>query len=178
MFIPELTTRVSVKVHSDEIDEGINRIESDPYLSKCPSIVDALKKKQEQLTNLEQPVAKSVAERLQSNQEIIISTKHYITGLMANSVDITEDGSDYLVGNTASSVNGFPYPLAIEQGTSSHWVAPITYNALHWVDGGEDRFSKGHYVSGIEADPFVRPSIDDTLYDIEEIVSEHVRGLK
>jgi len=75
-FIPELTTRITVKVNSDSVDEGINRIESDPYLSQCPSIVEALNNVKTKLQDLEEPVASSVAERLQSNQEIIISTKH------------------------------------------------------------------------------------------------------
>ena len=78
------------------------------------------------------------------------------------------------------SVDGFPYPLAIEEGTSSHWVAPVTFSALHWTDklSGEDRFSKGHVVSGIKPDPFVEPSINTTINDIEDIVSNIIRGIK
>ena len=173
-FIPELTTRITVKVNSDSVDEGINRIESDPYLSRCPSIVEALNNVKTKLQDLEEPVASSVAERLQSNQEIIISTKHYITGMMANSVDISQDGRDYLVGNTAMSYDGFPYPLAIETGRRE--VFPINAKVLRWFEGGiggTPIFAK--HSSSVAADPFVGPSIDTTITDIEEIVSEELR---
>jgi len=176
-FIPEITTRVTVKVHSEAIDEAISRVESDKFLSQCPSIAEKLRQKKEQLDGLEEPVAHAVAETLQSNQEIIISTKHYITGMMAGSVDITQDGRDYLVGNTATSVDGFPYPLAIETGRRE--VFPVEKKVLRWFEGGD--FSKpvfARHSSAVPADPFVKPSIDDTIYDIERIVSEQVKTIK
>ena len=175
-FIPEITTRITVKVNADSIDEAINRIESDPYLSQCSSIVDMLTEKKNQLTGLEEPVAAAVAERLQSNQEIIISTKHYITGMMANSVDIMQDGNEYLVGNTAMSVDGFPYPLAIETGRRE--VFPVEKKVLRWFQGGnfgQPVFAKRS--GSVAADPFVAPSIDTTIEDIEEIVSEQIRQM-
>ena len=177
-FIPEITTRITVNVHSDSIDEGIERIESDPFLSQCSSLIEALREKKSQLEGLEEPVANTVAERLQSNQETIISTKHYITGMMANSVDISQDGRDYIVGNTATSVDGFPYPLAIETGRRE--VFPVEKKYLRWFEGGQiggtPIFSK--YSKSVAADPFVQPSIDTTIEDIEEIVRDAVRGIK
>ena len=171
-FIPDLTTRITVNVHSDSIDDAISR------MSQFPSIVEALENKKNQLEGLEQPVAEAVAEKLQSNQEMIISSKHYITGMMANSVDISQDGRDYLVGNTAHSVDGFPYPLAIETGRRE--VFPVEKKWLRWFEGGiiggTPVFAKRS--GSVDPDPFVEPSIDDTIYDIGEIVSEHVRKLK
>ena len=171
-FIPDLTTRITVNVHSESIDEAISR------MSQFPSIVEALENKKNQLNDLEQPVAEAVAEKLQSNQEMIISSKHYITGMMANSVDISQDGRDYLVGNTAHSMDGFPYPLAIETGRRE--VFPIEKKMLRWFEGGiiggTPIFAK--HSSSVDADPFVEPSISDTVYDIEEIVREHVRSIK
>ena len=171
-FIPDLTTRITVNVHSDSIDDAISR------MSQFPSIVEALENKKNQLEGLEQPVAEAVAEKLQSNQEMIISSKHYITGMMANSVDISQDGRDYLVGNTAHSVDGFPYPLAIETGRRE--VFPVEKKWLRWFEGGQiggtPIFAKRS--GSVDPDPFVEPSIDDTIYDIGEIVSEHVRKLK
>ena len=171
-FIPDLTTRITVNVHSDSIDDAISR------MSQFPSIVEALENKKNQLEGLEQPVAEAVAEKLQSNQEMIISSKHYITGMMANSVDISQDGRDYLVGNTAHSVDGFPYPLAIETGRRE--VFPVEKKWLRWFEGGiiggTPIFAKRS--GSVDPDPFVEPSIDDTIYDIGEIVSEHVRKLK
>lgn len=173
-FIPEITTRITAKVNAESIDEAISRIESDPYLSQCPSIVDKLTETKEKLTGLEQPVANAVAERLQSNQEIILSTKHYITGKLANSVDISQDGNDYLVGNTAMSVDGFPYPLAIETGRRE--VYPIDAKVLRWFEGGD--YGKpvfSMHSRSVAADPFVKPSIDTTIMDIEEIVSDELK---
>lgn len=164
-FIPDLTTRITVNVHSDSIDDAISR------MSQFPSIVEALENKKNQLEGLEQPVAEAVAEKLQSNQEMIISSKHYITGMMANSVDISQDGRDYLVGNTAHSVDGFPYPLAIETGRRE--VFPIDAKVLRWFEGGVGGtpvFAK--HSSSVDPDPFVEPSIDDTMYDIEQIIND------
>lgn len=176
-FIPDLTTRITVNVNSDSIDDAISRIESDKFLSQT-SIADKLLEKKNQLDGLEEPVAEAVAERLQSNQEMIISSKHYITGMMANSVDISQDGRDYLVGNTAHSIDGFPYPLAIETGRRE--VFPVEKKWLRWFEGGviggTPIFAKSS--GSVDADPFVQPSIDDTIYDIEEIVREHVRSIK
>ena len=147
-------------------------------MSQFPSIVEALENKKNQLNDLEQPVAEAVAEKLQSNQEMIISSKHYITGMMANSVDISQDGRDYLVGNTAHSVDGFPYPLAIETGRRE--VFPVEKKWLRWFEGGmiggTPIFAKRS--GSVDPDPFVQPSIDDTIYDIEGIVRDHVRGMK
>ena len=42
-------------------------------------------------------------------------------------------------------------------GTTKHWVEPTRKSALSWVDesSGDRRFSKGHWVSGIKAEPWV-----------------------
>lgn len=171
-FIPELTTRVTVEVDTSELDEAINIMNGS--ILAGTGIVEELESTKNKLEGIREPLAESVAKALSSNQENIISSKHYITGMMANSVDLTNDGGDYLVGNTAMSVDGFPYPLAIEKGTRSHWISPNTFSALHW-DG--DKFSKGHMVSGITPDPFVDPSIDDTIYQIDSIVDEILKDL-
>lgn len=163
-FIPELTTRVSVKINTTELDNAISSIKNDSILSQL-GISEELETVKTKLNDIKQPFAKAVAKRLQSNQENIISSKHYITGMMANSVDITSDGDEYLVGNTAMSYDGFPYPLAIEKGRRA--VYPVDAKVLRWFDGGSPVFSKRS--SAVDADPFVDPSIDDTLYDIDEI---------
>ena len=172
-FIPEITTRITVNVNSDAINEGISRIESDPFLSQINSITETLQDMKDKLDGLQQPVAEAVAERLQSNQETIISTKHYITGMMANSVYISADGNDYMVGNTAHSLDGFPYPLAIETGRRA--VYPVDKKVLRWFEGGMGGtpvFS--HYSGSVAADPFVGPSIDTTIEDINDIVREQL----
>lgn len=39
--------------------------------------------------------------------------------------------------------------LFLNNGTVTHWVYPREGHTLHWVEDGEDHFSKGHQVSGI-----------------------------
>lgn len=167
-FIPEITTRVHVEIDTKELDNAINIVEGDSILSGR-GLTSLLKDTKNRLNNLKKPLTNSVAERLKDNQENIISSKHFVTGMMSQSVDKRGDGEDVLVGDTASSVDGFPYPLAIEKGTKSHYVAPVTFNYLHWTDNSGEHFSRGHMVSGIKPDPFVEPSIQDTLDDIERI---------
>lgn len=172
MFIPELTTRVSVEMNTKELDSAIDMIKSDPILGEIDSLVTELEDAKTKITDLQEPLVDGVADRLSSIQELIIQSKHYKTGLMSNSSDISQDGDDRLVGNTASSPLGFPYPLAIENGSVDHWVAPVTFSVLHWVQDGKDMFSKGHMVSGIKADPFVEPSIENTVREIDDIINE------
>lgn len=172
MFIPELTTRVSVEMNTKDLDSAIDMIKSDPILGEIDSLVTELEDAKTKITDLQEPLVDGVADRLSSIQELIIQSKHYKTGLMSNSSDISQDGDDRLVGNTASSPLGFPYPLAIENGSVDHWVAPVTFSVLHWVQDGKDMFSKGHMVSGIKADPFVEPSIENTVREIDDIINE------
>ena len=168
MFIPEITTRVSVEIDTSSIDDALNILQSDEVLSEIPSLADELNERKTQLNNLQLPLGEAVSKGLKSNQEMIISSKHYVTGMMANSVDIMQDGADFLVGNTASSVDGFPYPLAIETGRRD--IYPINAKVLRWFEGGD--FSKpvfARHASSVDPDPFVEPSIDDTIWDIDEI---------
>lgn len=175
-FIPELTTRVSVEVDTSEIDNALSIVEGSEILSGM-GLEDTLNTAKTRLENVGKQLPKVIAENLRFNQENIISSKHFKSGMMSQSVDLTSDGDDVLVGNTATSVDGFPYPLAIDKGSTSHWVAPNTFSALHWTDGGGEYWSKGHMVSGIKADPFVDPSIEDTMYDIDQMLDEFIGDL-
>ena len=159
-------------MNTKDLDSAIDMIKSDPVLGEIDSLVTELEDAKTKIADLQEPLVDGVADRLSSIQELIIQSKHYQTGLMSNSSDISQDGDDRLVGNTASSPLGFPYPLAIENGSVAHWVAPVTFSALHWVQDGKDMFSKGHMVSGIKADPFVEPSIENTVREIDDIINE------
>ena len=173
-FIPDITTRVTVNVHSENIENAKARLESDPFLSQCSSIGEWINEKEQQLKSLEQPVANAIGERLKSNQEMIIAAKHVNTGMMAGSVEITQDGSDVLVGNTATSVDGFPYPLAIETGRRE--VYPVEKSVLRWFEGGQPVFAKRS--KAVAADPFVEPSIDLTLSEVEKVVRDYLGEIK
>ena len=168
-FIPDITTTVRVKVNAHQLEDGISALSTHGWFDE---IINDMKAKRAEVESLKDPVAEAVSNNLSEYQRQIISMKHYKTGMMANSVDVEQDGDGvYLVGNTATSVDGFPYPLAIEQGSSAHWVAPVTFKALHWVQGN-DFFSRGHMVSGISSDPFVDPSIEMSKGDVEDLITE------
>lgn len=49
----------------------------------------------------------------------------------------------------------------LDLGTADHFIAPVRASALHWIDPvtGEDRFSKGHTVSGIVASHFTAAAL-------------------
>ena len=141
-FIPEITTRVHVEVDTSELDNAISIVEGDSILSEM-GLTTILEDTKSKLNKLKKPLTDAVSDRLKDNQENIISSKHYKSGMMSQSVDKQGDGEDVLVGNTASSPDGFPYPLAIEKGTKSHWVAPVTFDALHWTDNGGEYWTYG-----------------------------------
>lgn len=178
-FIPEITTTIKTTIDTDNLDDAIKSFDTTPLISQVFGDLETYcKRLKDELEQVKDPVSEAVADNLSSYQSQIISMKHYKTGMMMNSVDISHDGDGvYLVGNTATSVDGFPYPLAIEKGTRAHRVAPITYNALHFIDKGVEKWSKGHMVSGIRPDPYVQPSIDNTLRKIEEIVNNEIRRI-
>lgn len=46
--------------------------------------------------------------------------------------------------------DGEPLGWWFEHGTKDHWIRPVEKEALHWQEGNEHFFSKGHIVSGIK----------------------------
>ena len=56
MFIPELTTRVSVKMDTSELDSAMDVIQSDSILSEIPSLTDAFEEVKEKITGLQEPL--------------------------------------------------------------------------------------------------------------------------
>jgi hypothetical protein len=57
----------------------------------------------------------------------------------------------------------------LNEGTRAHPVAPVRAKALHWIDEntGEDRFSMGHDVEGIQASYFAE-RVDRLLDDFDQ----------
>ena len=169
-FISELTTRVNVKADTTDLDNSIRLTSDIPALNKY------LRNAKTRLEGLTDTVADKVSKTLSEYQRQIISMRHYKSGVMSNSVNISVAGQGKrLVGNTAQSVTGFPYPLAIEKGTKAHMIRPVQYKALHWQEGGKDYYSKGHMVDGISPDPFVEDSIRMTEQRVDDIVGKYLR---
>ena len=58
----------------------------------------------------------------------------------------------------------------LHYGTKRHWIQPKKAKALHWMQGGKHRFSKGHFVSGIISYKFFSIS-KEARYQIEQYIS-------
>lgn len=175
-FIPQITTRVSVIPHLESLDESLDIIDGSEILSECfTEIREHLVNVRSELDEVKDPTAEAVAQLLSSTQGQIIGMKHDFTGMMKNSVDVMKDGDgEYLVGNTATSVEGFPYPLAIETGRRE--VRPVEAKVLRWWTdpwfSGDVVFAKKS--KSVKADPFVDYSIDLAIGFVEETLDEHI----
>lgn len=159
-IIEELGTRITTNCNTDEL-EGYKGI-FDSYDEVVDRIVSKLKSDEVTIT-------KEVAETLQNNQRIISQQRSFNTGEMANSIMIEEQGNTAIVGTTARSSDGFPYPLSVEFGRKE--VVPIRAKVLRWInEDGMTVFSK--YSSAVAPRPFVEPSINETLNQVEDIVNK------
>ena len=82
-------------------------------------------------------------------------------------------------------VDGFDVGLAREKGTRDHWIYPVFAKALHWQGRGrsassgrferQDRFSKGHKVSGMPRLMLIRKTLDEQS---PKVVKEVKRDIK
>lgn len=166
-FINELQTKVKVKNNTEQIDTLLNTLETDNILSQVLSpAIEQLKHDKETIKQSCDELADKVAERISSYQEQFIRMNgSVLTGLMADSVETESLGDgEAIVGNTAHSEEGFPYPITIEFGRGE--VRPKNGKVLRWVQNGEVVFSK--YSSPTSPRPFVEPSLEYITGDIDD----------
>ena len=169
-FIPQITTRVTAEADTRELDKAIKLIESNSIASHLYGDVrDYLLQTKKKADDGVDPLASTLSKRLQDNQYHRIKAYHRNTGMMANSVDIThETKGSYLVGNTAMSYDGFPYPLAIETGRRE--VRPLEEGKWlrWWNKQGEIVFAKKS--KAVKGDPYVEDSIAMTDRQVDKVV--------
>lgn len=169
-FIPQITTRVSAEVDTKELDKAISLIGSDNIMSNVfGEVRDYLLEVKKKGEDGVDPLASTLTKRLQDNQYHRIKAYHRNTGMMANSVDIThESKGSYLVGNTATSYDGFPYPLAIETGRRE--VRPLKEGGWlrWWNKQGDIVFAKRS--KAVKGDPYVEDSIAMTDRQVDKVV--------
>ena len=79
MFIPELTTRVSVEMNTKDLDSAIDMIKSDPILGEIDSLVTELEDAKTKITDLQEPLVDGVADRLSSIQELIMTMPSFFS---------------------------------------------------------------------------------------------------
>jgi len=68
-----------------------------------------------------------------------------------NSLHSDFDGNYLWIWVDFKGKNNVPLDLWFEEGTKRHFIKPVFKKALSWVLRGVRFFSKGHFVSGIEA---------------------------
>ena len=87
-------------------------------------------------------------------QDVTDRWKHVVT--WRGYVRIAAD-SIYISVGTTDEIFKF-----VDEGTVGHMIRPVRAKVLHWVTPeGEDAFSKGHWVKGIDAREFTK-----TIHDI------------
>lgn len=176
VFIPEITTTISVNINTDGLDDSLKLMKSDSILSSCfGEVVSHIQDLRVTAESYQDPLAKKLSEKLQDNQSHRIAMKHTVTGLMKNSVDITHDGEgQYLVGNTAASPLGFPYPLVIEKGRRAVYPVEKPYLVFRTKNGTWVRTKSASAYAG---DPFVQDSINMLEDDVDDYVNEYMEKL-
>jgi hypothetical protein len=97
-----------------------------------------------------------------------------------NNIHSEFDGGELWIWVDFKGKKGEPLDLFFEEGTKRHFIKPVLKKALRWFQGGVKFFSKGHYVSGIEARHIFReglkkgyPEFKKTLTkDLEKYLEE------
>jgi len=66
------------------------------------------------------------------------------------------------------SETGFDVALAREKGTKRHFIGPVEKQALMFIQLGKVRFSKGHYVDGMQAFLTIARTIDQFKGNLQD----------
>lgn len=138
-------------------------------------LTDTLNELQSELDKIRTPVAQMAANELQKSERNAMQ-HHNKTRKMWSSIDYIPNGEgSFIVGATAHSDNGFPYPLSIENGRRE--VRPVNPGVkfLHWVDNGQNIFAKRS--RAVKADPYVQKGIDNSWGPIEAEIDKMIGGL-
>lgn len=77
-----------------------------------------------------------------------------------DSVHADFDGNYLWIWVDFKGKNNIPLDLWFEEGTKRHFIKPVFKKALSWALENVRYFSKGHYVSGIEATHVFQKGVD------------------
>ena len=171
--IPELETTIQVNIiNADRLNQSINLAES---IEGFNDLTNYLQELQGDLSKIRTQVAQMAGDKLIEAERNNIQ-HHYKTGKMSGSIDKFPNGEgSVIVGTTAHSETGFPYPLTIEFGRKE--VRPVNRKFLHWIDSaGNDVFSKRS--RAVKADPYVDKSIEQAWGPIESEIENMLGGLE
>lgn len=141
-YIPEMGTRVSVDIETDGLDEIISTLESDPTGSLFTDIINDLKTKKGEFRQAEKTLSLRLSQELVKEESEYIRTHHYVTGNMANSTQIWEEGNNYAIVGTGAHnpKNNFPYPITIEYGSEKYVGDPFIQDSIDRVDNTKETY--------------------------------------
>ena len=165
----ELDTKVNINLNTDELDEFIEFLESDPIFEPA---VELAHKYRNGIVEGSKIGAKRVSETNKSLQELAIATNATFTstsnGSLLRSIEIEEESeTSFIIGTNIAHF----YPLCVEKGRSE--VRPVYKKVLHWYTlSGDEVFSK--YSSPAPPRPFVKPAFEETTSRAVDIVKEAI----
>ena len=132
--------------------------------------LDKLSKESVRMVKLQ---IKATAYRIRDDYKSAMAP-HRKTGQLEKSI-IADTKNDWLSAEIGSTADQAVY---LELGTKRHYIAPVNTQALHWKEGGVDRFSKGHYVKGIKAGHKLQSTFDRDVQGIEERLVKLIASIK
>ena len=165
----ELDTKVNVNLNTDELDEFIEFLESDPVLKPA---VELAQKYRNGIVEGSKIGAKRVSEANKSFQELAIASNATFTstseGSLLRSIEIEKESeTSFIIGTNIAHF----YPLCVERGRRE--VRPVYKKFLHWYTlSGDEVFSK--YSSPAPPRPFVKPAYERTVSEGVDIVKEAI----
>jgi len=147
--IDELSTTITLSIDTSQLEELLGF----EYLnSEMETLIET------KINNLEKlhPVATEVlGNSLKEWIEYEIKNKNLIhTGNMLGNVYSQPDGSDRLVYLSASTIDGYPYPVGLEFGTRPHLIEG---NPWLWWEGASHPVRRVNH-PGNAPNPFVAPA--------------------
>lgn len=176
-IIPETGTEVTVETDPSGLDDLINVIQGDNILSQVlATAVDQLNKDKETLIESGSNLANAIAERIKSYQEQFISmNQSIVTSNMLDSIEVDNWGDGTAeVGATATSDEGFPYPVVVENGSNPHVIEGNPLLAFDWPKEGVFVITHSVQHPGTSPKPFVQPSLDYIQQDVEDLIGSEV----
>ena len=149
---------------------------------------DWLEKKATELANklLVDPIqeemrAKGVSRKIWENVEV-------------GAVVVNDVGIYIRIHNEYYAESGFDVALAREEGTEDHFIQPLRNamqfdrldpdvvsnlpKALSWIQNGQRRFSKGHWVSGLPRLNIIASTIEKQEFEFQRQLNEEFRKWK
>ena len=95
-----------------------------------------------------------------------------------DSLSINKYGNNLVVRMRYYGREDVPLGYWFEYGTGDHFIRPnFGHKAITWVQDGERRFSRGHWVSGIEPRMIMNKTRDDFAVGFQEAASKTVEGM-